>query len=116
MAGSAAGPYEEQHLRTSSSTAASAPRFASTAVRAASPIAARRAGSAASDLTAAYEWSADLASWHASGASSGGTTVTFGTPTQVDAGPLETVEVTASITGTIPPKVFVRLSVSYTGP
>ena len=65
----------------------------------------------ASDLQASYEWSADLAAWNASGASAGGTTVTFGAPVQINAGPPALVEVTATVTGTPPGKVFARIKV-----
>lgn len=62
----------------------------------------------ASDLTGAYEWSTDLATWNASGASAGGTTVTFGVPVIITAGTPNLVEVTATLTGTASPKVFGR--------
>jgi hypothetical protein len=65
----------------------------------------------ASDLQAAYEWSTDLVTWHNSGVAAGGTTVTFGAPMQISAGPPPLVEVTATVTGTAPGKVFVRLKV-----
>ena len=65
----------------------------------------------ANDLQAAYEWSTDLATWQASAASAGGTTVTFGEPVEINAGPPALVEVTATITGTTPGKVFARLKV-----
>ncbi len=61
----------------------------------------------ASDVSAAYEWSADLATFHADGASNGGTTVSFtASPNTPLAG---TTTVTATITGTVPVKFFVRL-------
>ncbi|HSP43275.1 MAG TPA: lamin tail domain-containing protein [Luteolibacter sp.] len=66
----------------------------------------------ASDLDAVYEWSTDLATWYADGASDGGTTVTFGAPVEIAPGPPALVEVTASITGTPPAKVFARLKVT----
>jgi hypothetical protein len=65
----------------------------------------------ASDLQASYEWSADLATWQASGASAGGTTVTFGAPNPIQAGPPALVEVSATVSGTPPGKVFARLKV-----
>lgn len=57
----------------------------------------------ASDITAAYRWSTDLASFHADGATAGGSTVTFaqGTPSG------GMVTVTATITGTVPERLFV---------
>jgi hypothetical protein len=61
----------------------------------------------ASDVTAAYQWSTDLATFNADGAANGGTTVTFApalnTPT---AG---TTTVTATVTGTPIDKLFVRV-------
>ena len=66
-----------------------------------------QSGFPASDVIAAYKWSTDLATFHASGAASGGTTVTLtpalNTPT---AG---TTTVTATITGTQPAKLFLTL-------
>lgn len=50
----------------------------------------------ASDLQAAYEWSTDLMNWNASEASAGRTTVTFGTPVVMNAGPPCLVEVTVT--------------------
>ena len=57
----------------------------------------------ASDITAAYRWSTDLASFHAAGATAGSSTVTFaqGTPSG------GMVTVTATITGTVPERLFV---------
>jgi hypothetical protein len=64
----------------------------------------------ASDLAAAYQWSLDLGSFHASGASAGGITVNLvPAPNTPSAG---TTTVTATVTGTVPPKLFVRLGVS----
>jgi len=65
----------------------------------------------ASDLTASYEWSTDLTNWRASSASAGGITVTFGAPVTVAAGTPDLVEVTATITGGSPAKVFARYKV-----
>lgn len=68
--------------------------------------------SPASDVSAAYRWSRDLQVWHASGASDGGTTVTFAAaPNTPQAG---TTTVTATITGNEPDRLFVELQV--TGP
>jgi len=65
----------------------------------------------ASDVSApAYSWSTDLQTFHASGASSGGITVDLvPTPNTPSAG---TTTVTATVTGTVPAKLFVRLGVS----
>ena len=69
-----------------------------------------RNASPASDLTAAYRWSTDLGTWHASGAASGGTTVTFSaSPDTPVAG---TTTVTAAISGSSPAKLFSRLQVT----
>lgn len=62
----------------------------------------------ASDLSAGYQWSADLANWQNSGAESGGITVTCGVPVVITPGDPDLVEVTAAISGA-PAKVFVRL-------
>jgi hypothetical protein len=66
----------------------------------------------ASDLAASYEWSTNLANWNASGASAGGTTVTFSAPVEIAAGPPALVEVTATVSGTPSAKVFTRLKVT----
>ena len=65
--------------------------------------------SPASDLTLAYRWSKDLNSWHASGDTSDGTTVTFvqSVIDDNDAPQNDVVEVTATVTGDGP--LFVRL-------
>ena len=70
-----------------------------------------RSNSIASDLTASYEWSADLQSWHASATAESGTTVTIAaaTITDVSAPANDLVEVTATLTGTAKPETFVRL-------
>jgi hypothetical protein len=68
----------------------------------------------ASDLATSYEWSPDLVNWNASGASAGGTTVTFGAPVVITPGTPALVEVTASVTGTPVSKLFARFKV--TGP
>jgi arylsulfatase A-like enzyme len=54
----------------------------------------------ASDVTGAYQWSADPMTWNASGASVGSTTVTFATP--------ELVEIIASLAGIPVSKVSAR--------
>jgi hypothetical protein len=66
-----------------------------------------QSGSPASDVTAAYKWSTDLATFHASGAASGGTTVTL-TPA-LNTPSAGTTTVTATITGTQPAKLFLTL-------
>ena len=58
----------------------------------------------ASDVTAAYVWSTDLATFQADGASAGGTTVAFSTNTVATV-----TTVTATITGTVPAKLFTAL-------
>ena len=64
----------------------------------------------ASDLTAAYQWSKDLASFFASGASDGSTTVTF--TTQSDTPAPGTTTVTATLTGAATSKLFVNIKVT----
>lgn len=70
----------------------------------------------ASDLIAAYEWSADMQTWYLSGQSAAGTTVTFGVvvTTDVEAPANDWVTVTATATGTIPPRLFARLRATQT--
>ncbi len=65
----------------------------------------------ASDVTAAYEWSLDLAAWHADGAAAGGATVDFEV---VQGSGIATV--TATISGTVPSKLFTRVAVAQAGP
>jgi hypothetical protein len=70
-----------------------------------------RADSPATDLTATYEWSADLATWYPSGPG-GGITVTIGAPVVINNGsPNDIVEVTATVTNGSTTKLFVRLKV-----
>lgn len=73
--------------------------------------------SPASDLSAAYEWSTDLATWNADGADVGGVSVSFSQPNVVDgiASPA-LVQLTATVTGTTPTKVFARMKVSQSAP
>lgn len=71
-----------------------------------------QSASPASDVSAAYRWSRDLQNWHASGASDGGTTVTFAAPPNTPQAGITTV--TATITGSEPDRLFVELQV--TGP
>jgi autotransporter-associated beta strand protein len=62
----------------------------------------------ASDLTGAYEWSVNLSNWNADGATSGGTTVSFGAPVIITPGTPNLVEVTATVSGTPSSKIFAR--------
>jgi hypothetical protein len=66
--------------------------------------------SPATDLTASYRWSTDLATFHLGGGTSGGTTVNF--TTQADTPSPGITTVTATITGTAANKLFVRVSVT----
>ncbi len=61
-----------------------------------------------SDVTGSYEWSLDLSVWNASGDDVGGTIVTIGAVQNTpESG---TTTVTATVTGTEPGKVFVRVT------
>ena len=71
-------------------------------------------GTFASDVTAAYKWSTDLANFHDSGAASGGTTVTL-TPA-LNTPSSGTTTVTAAVTGTQPAKLFLTLEATQTTP
>lgn len=62
----------------------------------------------ASDLSAGYQWSSDLANWHDNGVASGGISVTCGEPAVITPGDPDLVEVTATVSGA-PAKVFIRL-------
>jgi fibronectin-binding autotransporter adhesin len=65
----------------------------------------------ASDLTAAYQWSKDLATFNASGFTDGdGTTVTISP--QLDTPAPGTTTVTATVTGTATGKLFVNIKVT----
>jgi methionine-rich copper-binding protein CopC len=66
----------------------------------------------ASDLTATYRWSADLATFHLGGQTSGGTTVNF--TTQANTPVAGTSRVTATATGVLPTRLFIDIMV--TGP
>ena len=72
-----------------------------------------RSNTPASDLTASYEWSADLADWHPSATTDEGITVTIATAMINDtAAPLnDLVEATATVSGAPDQKIFVRLKV-----
>jgi len=62
------------------------------------------------DVTGSYEWSLDLASWHASGVQANGTTVTFTAARNTPGA--GTTSVTATLTGTETAWLFVRVVVS----
>jgi len=62
----------------------------------------------ASDLTAGYRWSKDLASFHADGQAHEGTTVSFSQGDPVDG----VVTVTATISGTAVNRLFVDIEVT----
>jgi len=65
--------------------------------------------SPASDVLASYQWSSDLANWHASGQSSGGTTVNF---TAIPNSPEDGItSVTATVGGVVPARLFTRIRV-----
>jgi hypothetical protein len=65
----------------------------------------------ADDVSApVYTWSTDLVTFHVSGESSGGITVDLAPDT--DNPVAGTTTVTATVTGTVPPKLFVRFGVS----
>jgi hypothetical protein len=68
--------------------------------------------SPASDLSASYRWSTDLAVFHLGAQTSGGTTVNF--TTEADTPSPGFTRVTATATGTIPDRLFVDVRV--TGP
>ena len=73
-----------------------------------------QAGIAASDVTTAYKWSTDLTNFHESGASDGGATVTLVPALNTPAG--GTTTVTATVTGTLPPRLFLILEAAQTTP
>ncbi len=60
-----------------------------------------------SDITATYLWSTDLVTYHASGATAGGTTVTIAAQPDTPTAGVSTV--TASVTGTQPQRMFLRM-------
>lgn len=60
-----------------------------------------------SDITASYQWSTDLSTWNNSGATVDGTTVSIATE---DSG--GTTTATATVSGTDPNNVFIKVSVS----
>ena len=62
------------------------------------------------DVTASYEWSSDLSTWNASGATVGGSTVTI--TAQDDTPSTGTTTATATVSGTELDTVFIKVSVS----
>jgi methionine-rich copper-binding protein CopC len=69
-------------------------------------------GTLASNLSANYRWSTDLATFHLGGVTSGGTTVSFTTEANTPSPGF--TRVTATATGTLPARMFV--DVQATGP
>ncbi len=65
----------------------------------------------ASDVSASYVWSTDLVTFNADGASAGGVTVSFAANTVAG-----TTTVTATISGTVPEKLFVAMKATQTTP
>lgn len=66
-------------------------------------------------VTVSYQWSTDLASWHDSGASVGGISVTI-TPSVLTDNPSpasDVIQVVATVSGGTASKVFVRLRATY---
>lgn len=61
----------------------------------------------ATDVTPSYRWSTDLVTFYASGASAGGTTVTIAAQPDLPSVGISTV--TATVTGTQPKRLFVRM-------
>ena len=59
------------------------------------------------DITASYEWSTDLSTWNASGATVDGTTVTISTEDSDG-----TTTATATVSGADAGSVFIKVSVS----
>ena len=70
-----------------------------------------QSGTPADDVSGpAYTWSTDLQTFNADGATVGPTTVSFSPA--VDTPSAGTTTVTATITGTVPEKIFVNVSVN----
>ena len=65
----------------------------------------------ATDLTATYQWSTNLASWHLSGTTAGGTGVVIVPATLLDnsAPANDLIEVTAPIAAGAPRTLFIRV-------
>jgi hypothetical protein len=66
-----------------------------------------QSGAAASDVTTAYKWSTDLVTFHTSGATVGGSTVTLAPALNTPSA--GTTTVTATVTGTQPARLFLVL-------
>jgi autotransporter-associated beta strand protein len=78
-----------------------------------------RSNKSANDVSGSYQWSSDLASWNASGATDGrGVTATItAVVTDDQAAPLnDTVEVTATVTAGSSARLFLRIVASQTTP
>jgi len=77
-----------------------------------------RSHTAATDVTAGYEWSPDLAQWYAAGATGNGVTVTLAPTVIINRAPPQNdeIEVTATVTGGSTEKLFVRLNVTRNPP
>lgn len=71
-----------------------------------------QSGASASDVTATYLWSTDLATFHASGTESAGTTVTLSPA--LDTPAAGTTTVTATVSGTQPSRLFLVLEAIQT--
>jgi hypothetical protein len=72
-----------------------------------------KTNSLATNVTIAYQWSTDLLTWHASGATNaGGTTATIATATITDtsAPSLDVIEVTTTVTAGANKKVYARMT------
>lgn len=73
----------------------------------------------ASDVTGGYEWSSDLVSWNASGATDGnGVTATINAVVTDDqeAPGLDAVQVTATVTNGANRRLFLRVTASQSSP
>jgi autotransporter-associated beta strand protein len=66
------------------------------------------------DVTAAYLWSTDLVNFHANGATAGGIAVNFANSTNTPVA--GTTTVTATVTGTMPAKLFISLKATQAAP
>jgi autotransporter-associated beta strand protein len=70
--------------------------------------------SPAADVTADYVWSTDLVSFHANGATAGGISVNFADSANTPVA--GTTTVTATVTGTMPAKLFISLKATLPTP
>jgi hypothetical protein len=73
-----------------------------------------QSGVQAGDVTASYRWSTDLATFHASGATVGGTSVTLSPALNTPSA--GTTTVTATLTGTPAPRLFLVLEAIHNTP